>query len=90
MPLSNKFEALAIEEEVSEEAQEHWLQAPETHLQTASAKKDRRVIVGDSLLMGMEGSLCRLDPTLGSCAASPGLRSKDITRKLPDLVHPSD
>lgn len=41
------------------------------HLKTASAKKDRRVIVaGDSLLRGTEVHVCQPNPAQGRCAAS--------------------
>ena len=60
-------------------------------LQTASAKTDRRVIVvGDSLLMGMEGPICTQDPTHREVCCLPGAQVKDTPRKLSDLVHPSD
>lgn len=60
-------------------------------LQAASAKTDRRVIVvGDSLLMGTEGPICTPDPTHREVCRLPGTQVQDTTRKLPDLVHPSD
>ena len=60
-------------------------------LKTASSKKERRVIVvGDSLLSGTEGSICRPDPTHREVCCLPGARVRDISRKLPGLIHPSD
>ena len=58
---------------------------------TAAAKKKRRVIViGDSLLRGTEGPICRPDPSHREVCCLPGARVRDITRKLPGLVRPSD
>ena len=60
-------------------------------LKTASTKKDRRVIVvGDSLLRGTEGPICRPDPTRREVCCLPGARVRDVARKLPNLVRPSD
>ena len=60
-------------------------------LKTASSKKERRVIVvGDSLLRGTEGPICRPDPTRREVCCLPGARVRDISRKLPGLIHPSD
>ena len=58
---------------------------------TTSTRKTRQVIVvGDSLLRGTEGPICRTDPPLWEACCLPGARVKDITRKLPSLVRPSD
>ena len=60
-------------------------------LKTASSKKERRVIVvGDSLLSGTEGLICQPDPTCREVCCLPGARVRDISRKLPGLIHPSD
>ena len=46
-------------------------------LQTASAKTDRRVLaVGDSLLMGTEGPVCRPDLTHRQVCCLPGAQVK--------------
>jgi len=58
---------------------------------TASAKKKRRVIViGDSLLRGTEGPICRPDPSHREVCCLPGARVRDVAKKLLDLVWPSD
>jgi len=58
---------------------------------TASAKKKRRVIViGDSLLRGTEGPICRPDPSHREVCCLPGARVRDVAKKLPGLVRPSD
>jgi len=58
---------------------------------TASAKKKRRVIViGDSLLRGTEGLICRPDPSHREVCCLPGARVRDIAKKVPGLVRPSD
>ncbi|EOA97796.1 PDZ and LIM domain protein 5, partial [Anas platyrhynchos] len=60
-------------------------------IRTASTKKERRVIVvGDSVLRGTEGPICRPDPTRREVCCLPGARVRDVARKLPNLVRPSD
>ena len=57
---------------------------------TASTKKKRRVIViGDSLLRGTEGPICRPDPSHREVCCLPGARVRDVAKKLPGLVWPS-
>jgi len=43
-----------------------------------------------SLLKGMEGPICRLDPSHREVCCLPGARVRDVARKLPGLVQPSD
>ncbi|KAK4822673.1 hypothetical protein QYF61_019040 [Mycteria americana] len=58
-----------------------------SHINTTSTRKRRRVIVvGDSLLKGTEGPICRTDPPLREFCCLPGARVKDITRVLPSLL----
>jgi len=58
---------------------------------TAPAKKKRRVIViGDSLLKGTEGPICQPDPSYREVCCLLGARVRDVARKLPGLVWPSD
>ena len=97
MPLRNRFEALEPERPVGEEEVESLpMRMPKARkstprLRTASTKKDRRVIVvGDSLLRGTEDPICRPDRTRREVFCLPGARVRDIARKLPNLVHPSD
>ena len=60
-------------------------------LKTASTCKDRRVIVvGDSLLQGTEGPICRPDPTRREVCCLPGARVRDISKIIPGLIQPSD
>ena len=47
-------------------------------------------VVADSLLRGTESPICWTDPPLREVCCFPGARVKDITRKLPSLVRPSD
>ena len=47
-------------------------------------------MVGDSLLWGMEGSICQPDPTCREVCCLPGAHIRDITRKVPGLVCSSD
>jgi len=58
---------------------------------TAPVKKKRRVIVkGNSLLRGTEGPICRPDPSHREVCSLPGARVRDVAKKLPGLVRPSD
>ncbi|XP_053857559.1 uncharacterized protein LOC128820755 [Vidua macroura] len=58
---------------------------------TSDIKKERRVIVvGDSLLRGTEGPICRPDPPHREVCCLPGARVRDITETLPGLIQPSD
>lgn len=60
-------------------------------LETASVRKGRRgIVVADSLLCGMEGSICRPNPTCREVCCLPGTHIRDITRKVPGLVCSSD
>ena len=97
VPLNNRFEALELERPVGEdEVGSLPRRMPEVRkltprLRTASTKKERRVIVvGGSLLRGTEGPICRPDPTHREVCCLPGARVRDVTRKLPNLVRPSD
>ena len=97
VPLRNRFEALEIERPATEEEIESVpRRMPRTRrstprIRTASTKKDRRVIVvGDSILRGTEGPICRPDPTRREVCCLPGARVRDVARKLPNLVRPSD
>ncbi|XP_048824010.1 uncharacterized protein LOC125703493 [Lagopus muta] len=97
VPLSNRFETLELE---GEEAENKVVEQPLSfakerrsapRLKTASSGKERRVIVvGDSLLKGTEGPICRPDPTRREVCCLPGARVRDISRKLPGLIRPSD
>jgi len=58
---------------------------------TAPLKKKRRVIVvDDSLLRGTEGPIHQPDPSHREVCCLPGVPVRDVARKLPGLVRPSD
>ena len=60
-------------------------------LETSSVREGRReIVVGDSLLRGMEGPICRPNPTCREVCCLPGAHIRDITRKVPGLVCSSD
>ena len=97
VPLCNRFEALKLEGAVVEgEVGELPPSVPKRRhpaprLITASSRKERRVIViGDSLLEGTEGPICRPAPTRREVCCLPGARVRDISRKLPSLIRNSD
>jgi len=99
LPLGNRYGALEYEGLATEdvgvgEAPSRGL--PRTsqtapRITTASAKKKMRVIViGDSLLRETEGPICRPDPSHREVCCLPGARVRDVAKKLPGLVRPSD
>ena len=60
-------------------------------IKTSSKKNPRRVIVvGDSILRGIEGPICRPDPLHREVCCLPGAHVKDLTAKVPALVRPKD
>lgn len=60
-------------------------------LQTDSVKDKRRIIfIGVSLLSETEGLIWQPDPAHREVCCLPGTQVRDITRKLPSLVWPSD
>ena len=59
-------------------------------VKTVSIRKKGQVIdIGDSLLKGTEGPICRPDPFLREVCCLPRAWVKDVKRKLPTLVQPS-
>lgn len=60
------------------------------YLKTASAKDIKMIVRGDSLLRGMEGPVYQPDPTHREVHCLPGAWVRDISRKLPSLIHLSD
>ncbi|RMC05489.1 hypothetical protein DUI87_18682 [Hirundo rustica rustica] len=70
VPLYNRYEVLDLEGQL-DDLEENCLpsespsyDSPERCITTSNIKKKRRVIiVGDSLLRGIEGPICRLDPS---------------------------
>ena len=94
---NNKFEALELKREVSEDVVKgpsmmlSRVRRSTPHLKTASTKNKKRVIViGNCLLGGTEGPIRWPDPTHREVCFPPGAQVRDITRRLPSLVHPSD
>jgi len=63
---------------------------PNPCITTTSTRKKRVIGVGDSLLKGTEGPICRADHAHREVCCLQGDRVRDITRKLPSLVQPSD
>ena len=61
-------------------------------VKTTSVKKEKRwvIFIGDCLLRGTEGPICRPDPLLREVCCLRGAQVKDVTRKLPTLVWPLD
>ncbi|GAB0208855.1 hypothetical protein GRJ2_003351200 [Grus japonensis] len=99
VPLCNRYKALAVEGHSKEDMDDSQAtpevaprpKRPMPRVVTTPTKKKRRVIVvGDSHLKGTEGPICRADPPLGEVCCLPRAHVKDIARKLPSLVQPSD
>ena len=58
---------------------------------TVLAKKKRRVVVvGDSLLRGTEGPICRPDPSHREVCCLLGAQVRDVAKELSGLVRPTD
>ena len=58
---------------------------------TTGRRKKRRVLVGgDSTIGGTEGPIQRGDPPLREVCCIPGAQVKEVTRRIPSLVQPSD
>jgi len=85
--LHSRFEALKIKGQVREDEVEGPLKnlsrvrksAP--YFKTASAKKERRVIVvGNSLLKGTQGPICRAYPARREMCCLPGTWVREITK----------
>ena len=53
-------------------------------------KKRRVVVVGDSLLRGIEAQVCREDPWTRQVCCLPGAQIRDVTEGLPKLIKPTD
>ncbi|XP_025065811.1 uncharacterized protein LOC112551083 [Alligator sinensis] len=92
--LGNRYEALAALEEsaVEETAWEEPQSIPEqAEGQTSYWRKRRRVIVvGDSLLRGAEGNICRPDPMAREVCCLPEAKIQDVIIRIPDLIQPLD
>jgi len=57
---------------------------------SSARKKQRVIVIGDSLLKGAEGPICRPDPLHREVCCVLGARVKDVRKKLPSLVWPPD
>ncbi|XP_074667595.1 uncharacterized protein LOC141917867 [Strix aluco] len=99
--LHNRFGALELlsEEEKEEESETNKEEDPgpprpghsRPGIKTSSKKNPRRVnVVGDSILRGIEGPICRPDPLHREVCCLPGACVKDLMAKLPVLVRPKD
>ncbi|TRZ06778.1 hypothetical protein HGM15179_020329 [Zosterops borbonicus] len=97
LPLQNTYEALDPEGQLDDIKENYLSGEPPNYtlsvrqMTTSSIKKKRRVVlVGDSLLRGTEGPICRPDPSHREVCCLPGARVWDITERLPRLIEPSD
>jgi len=99
VPLYDRYKALDVEDQSKDDVDDSpstpevspRSERPTTSITTTSTRKKRQVIVvGDSLLKGTEGSICQEDPPFQKVSCLPGAWVKDIPRKLPSLVRPSD
>lgn len=83
VPLHNRYEALQVELNDNEDNSSSSIEVllrlsqPMPRIKTASIKKSKQVVViGDSLMKGTEGPICRADPLLREVCCLPGLRFK--------------
>ena len=57
----------------------------------ALPKTKRKVfVVGDSILWGTEGAICRPDPLAREVCCYPGACIRDIAERIPQLLRPTD
>ncbi|KFP04718.1 hypothetical protein N300_13098, partial [Calypte anna] len=97
VPIENRYEALDPEDQEEDGQEDDLSRRSPVHplssslIKTSPTKKRRRVVVvGDSLLRGTEGPICRPDPSHREVCCLPGARVRDITKRLPQLIRPSD
>jgi len=53
---------------------------------SATKKRQRMLVAGDSLLRGMEAPICRPDAFSREMCSLPGAHIEDVTKRLPSLV----
>ena len=76
--IGNRFDALKLEGEVSEDEVGRLppsvfkVRRSAPRLKTASSRKERVIVVGDSLLRGTEGPIYQPDPTRREVCCLPG------------------
>ncbi|KFV63962.1 hypothetical protein N307_13186, partial [Dryobates pubescens] len=98
LPLNNNYEALQAEGTIPTSYNEEQPSREEPKakrslpaITNSSTKKRRRVIVvGVSLLRGTEGHICHPDPSHREVCSLPGVWVRDIARRIPKLIQPSD
>ncbi|KFP06528.1 hypothetical protein N300_02212, partial [Calypte anna] len=97
VPIENGYEALDSENQEEDRQEDDLSIRPPVHplssrrIKTSPTKKRRRVVVvGDSLLRGTEGPICRPDPSHREVCCLPGARVRDISKRLPQLIQSSD
>ncbi|KFV15623.1 hypothetical protein N340_04099, partial [Tauraco erythrolophus] len=99
VPLQNRDEALEVEgPSMDDEAEgpsalevSPGSERTTRCIKIASTGKKRRVmVIGDSHLRGSEGPICWADPALREVCCLLGDWVKDVSRKLPSLIQPTD
>ena len=87
VPTSNRYEALAVDKTNEQESQGETTPAAHTK---SHKRKQRVLVVGDSLLRGTEAPICRPDIQSREACCLPGTKIRDITERLPQLVKSTD
>ncbi|XP_053823847.1 uncharacterized protein LOC128801764 isoform X1 [Vidua chalybeata] len=97
LPLQNRYEALDLDSQTDDLEENYLPSEPPNYdsskksITTSNVKKKRRVIVvGDSLLRGTEGPVCRPDPSHREVCCLSGAQVRNITERLPRLIRSSD
>ncbi|XP_059573298.1 uncharacterized protein LOC132244815 [Alligator mississippiensis] len=93
--LANRFEALAAVTEKDRAnasgADDVTPHATWNGQRTNTSRKKRQVlIIGDSILRGLEGPICRPDPMTWEVCFMPGAWVRDITESIPAYIRPTD
>uniref|UniRef100_A0A8C8RI01 C2H2-type domain-containing protein n=1 Tax=Pelusios castaneus TaxID=367368 RepID=A0A8C8RI01_9SAUR len=86
--VKNRYAALQTGDDMEEEKP----CTPEVgRITTITPRRKRRVVVvGDSLLRGMEAPICRPDKASREVCCLPGARIRDVTEGLSRIIRPSD
>ncbi|KFV65520.1 hypothetical protein N307_00492, partial [Dryobates pubescens] len=96
LPLHNKYEALQAEGTVmtisgeEPKAKPKAKQSPPAIINSSTKKRRRLTVAGDSLLGHTEGPIYRPNPSHREVCSLPGAQVRDIARRIPKLIHPSD
>ena len=94
--LENRYEALAaLEEEGAVEDSREETLCTQCPVRAAGVKRPKRrkrrvIVIGDSILRGTEGPICRQDPSAREVYCLPGAKIQDAKGMLQSIIQPTD